>query len=122
MIGKWPCQNLMGGTGAAIYAPDENGLCDHAECEPPSNPESVKRPAMPIKSRLPDDINDAMTQAFVYAKELERVWAPKVIAYMDQQDKTIERLRGGTEERGGHLVRYSGQSRMPYADTCSGWV
>ncbi len=43
MIGKWPCQNLMGGTGAAIYAPDENGLCDHAECEPPSNPKPVKQ-------------------------------------------------------------------------------
>lgn len=29
----WPCQDLMGGRGAAIYA-NENGMCRHPECHP----------------------------------------------------------------------------------------
>ena len=30
-MGKFPCQNLHGGTGSAIYM-NEDGLCDHLEC------------------------------------------------------------------------------------------
>lgn len=32
MIGKYPCQNLHGGWGAAIRQDD--GLCNHPECKP----------------------------------------------------------------------------------------
>ena len=57
-----------------------------------SNP---TRPAMPIKSRLPDDLDKAYSHALDYAIELEQVWAPKVLAYMDHCEATIKRL---TEE------------------------
>jgi hypothetical protein len=33
MKSKWPCQQLLGGTGSAIYSNVE-GLCDHTECKP----------------------------------------------------------------------------------------
>ena len=55
-----------------------------------SNP---TRPAMPIKSRLPDDLDKAYSHALDYAIELEQVWAPKVLAYMDHCEATIKRLR-----------------------------
>ena len=38
---RWPCQNLLGGSGAAIYLADPDGMCKHPECKPP--PEDVKR-------------------------------------------------------------------------------
>ncbi len=77
------------------------------------NTERPPRPAMPIKSRLPDDLSDAYAQAFQYARELEKVWAPKVNAYMDHLEsarrywrhlawlyRESERLhRGGTRQR-----------------------
>ena len=62
-----------------------------AEGEGVSNP---TRPAMPIKSRLPDDLDKAYSHALDYAIELEQVWAPKVLAYMDHCEATIKRLRG----------------------------
>lgn len=33
-LDEWPCQQLMGGTGEAIYAPFVNGNCKHPECHP----------------------------------------------------------------------------------------
>ena len=33
MIGKYPCQSLLGGTGEAIYH-NVDGMCDHPECNP----------------------------------------------------------------------------------------
>lgn len=33
MIKKYPCQNLLGGTGEAIYH-NVDGMCDHPECNP----------------------------------------------------------------------------------------
>ena len=30
---EYPCQQLMGGTGAAIYS-NVDGLCSHPECNP----------------------------------------------------------------------------------------
>ncbi len=30
---EWPCQQLLGGTGAAIYM-STNGMCQHPECHP----------------------------------------------------------------------------------------
>ena len=33
---KWPCQNLLGGSGQHANTKDnENGLCNHKECKPP---------------------------------------------------------------------------------------
>jgi len=31
---EWPCQQLLGGTGAAIYS-NVDGMCTHPECKPP---------------------------------------------------------------------------------------
>lgn len=31
---EYPCQQLLGGTGSAIYE-NVNGLCSHPECKPP---------------------------------------------------------------------------------------
>lgn len=33
LLKKYPCQQLLGGTGAAIYS-NEEGLCNHPECNP----------------------------------------------------------------------------------------
>ena len=34
MVGKWPCQHLYGGWAPYIYQCDENGMCNHPECNP----------------------------------------------------------------------------------------
>ncbi len=48
MIKKYPCQNLLGGTGEAIYH-NEDGFCDHPECNPKENKmDTTKTTAMQI--------------------------------------------------------------------------
>lgn len=32
-LDSWPCQQLLGGTGEAIYS-NVDGMCRHAECHP----------------------------------------------------------------------------------------
>ncbi len=49
MIGKYPCQNLFGGTGEAIYH-NVDGMCDHPEC----NPETITETKERVKQRSKD--------------------------------------------------------------------
>ncbi|MBA7559120.1 hypothetical protein ES708_00733 [subsurface metagenome] len=45
-LGEWPCQQLLGGTGAAIYS-SIDGMCKHPECHPRND---ERRPNPPLDS------------------------------------------------------------------------
>lgn len=48
-LNEWPCQQLLGGTGASIYE-NVDGMCTHPECHPKNDDRAVASPNKALKS------------------------------------------------------------------------
>ena len=85
---EWPCQQLLGGTGAAIYS-NTDGMCKHPLCHPKNNDviESTPPPA-PTE----DEIEELLVSELNGYKTIYVGHALKVINKQWIEEITIKRL------------------------------